>query len=75
MIDEFLLFHKRGCLANKGQDCNCGLFVARAEWESIKAAQQSMKANECQEPCELGGIHEFAEPVQICSKCGTRRLC
>jgi len=42
---------------------------------NLLAAQQGVQADECQEPCELGGIHEFAEPVQICSKCGTRRLC
>ena len=29
--------------------------------------------DECQEPCDLGGLHEFADPVRICSRCGTRR--
>lgn len=38
-----------------------------------ESAQQSVQADECQEPCTLGGAHEFAPPVQICSKCGTRR--
>ncbi len=44
MIEEFLKFHKRGCPANVGSDRTCGLFTARAELESIKAAQQGVDA-------------------------------
>lgn len=36
MIENFLTHHKRGCPAIKGQDCNCGLFIARAELDALK---------------------------------------
>jgi len=45
----------------------------RVSFAVTEAAQQSVQADECQEPCELGCVHEFAPPVVICSKCGTRR--
>lgn len=35
---DFLRHHKRGCLANKGSACTCGLYDAREELEEQAAA-------------------------------------
>ena len=44
MIIDFLTNHKRGCPANRGTMCTCGLYKARAELyaarEVIKAARE-----------------------------------
>ena len=39
MIESFLTNHKRGCLANKGENCTCGLFEARAELACLLTRQ------------------------------------
>lgn len=58
-------------LGNKIPNCRaCGNF---AYFVPVEAAQQIVQSDERQESCELGGVHEFAPPVVICSKCGTRR--
>ena len=36
MIENFLTHHKRLCPANRGRNCTCGLFQARAEMRAIR---------------------------------------
>ena len=43
-IENFLTNHKRGCLANKGENCTCGLFEARAELACLLTRQARLQA-------------------------------
>ena len=57
-IESFLTNHKRGCTANKGQDCTCGLFEARAELACLLTRQARLQAIE-KEVKKLDAILDF----------------
>ena len=40
-IENFLTHHKRGCGANRGTDCTCGLYEARTDLAALEAVRDA----------------------------------